>query len=77
MEFTLQTGKRYKATVTLGFVERLASNDVIAERFRSAGFADVRVTGTGGARYAEGTWISDDAKPTFPAQISDVTVVET
>jgi hypothetical protein len=75
MEFTLQAGKRYKATVTLGFVERLASNDTIAEKFRAAGFTDVEVTGEGGTRYAEGVWNADNIRPTYPAQISDISLV--
>lgn len=75
MIFTLLKGKRYKTTVTLGFVERLASNDVIADKFRDAGFADVAVTGEGMTRYAEGVWSKDDLKPTYPAQVSDVSEV--
>lgn len=75
MIFTLQKGKRYKTTVTLGFVERLATNDAIAEKFRAAGFTDVRVDGEGGTRYAEGIWNADDLRPTFPPQISEVAEV--
>lgn len=75
MIFTLQRGKRYKTTITLGFVERLATNDAIADRFRSAGFSDVAVEGEGGTRYATGIWDSDDLRPTFPPQISEVTEI--
>lgn len=72
MIFTLQRGKRYRATVTLGFVERLASNDVIADKFRAAGFTDVEVQGEGDTRYAEGIWSADDMRASYPPQISDV-----
>lgn len=72
MIFTLLKGKRYRTTVTLGFVERLASNDVIADKFRDAGFVDVGVTGEGTTRYAEGIWSKDDLRPTYPAQVSEV-----
>jgi transketolase N-terminal domain/subunit len=75
MNFTLQRGKRYKSTITLGFVERIASNDIIADKFRAAGFTDVRVTGQGDIRHAEGVWNADDIKPTFPPQISDLSEV--
>lgn len=75
MNFTLQRGKRYKSTITLGFVERIASNDIIAEKFRAAGFTDVRVTGQGEIRHAEGVWSGDDVRPTFPPQISDFSEV--
>lgn len=76
MIFTLQKGKRYRTTLTLGFIERLASNDAIAEKFRDAGFTDVEVEGEGGQRYAEGVWGRDDYRPTYPAQISEVAEVE-
>lgn len=72
MIFTLQRGKRYKTTITLGFVERLATNDAIADKFRAAGFTDVEVEGDGGTRYATGVWSSDDLRPTYPPQISEV-----
>ena len=73
MNFTLHKGKRYKTVVTLGFVERLATNDLIAEKFRAAGFTDVEVKGEGSTRYAEGVWTAEDLRPTFPPQISDMT----
>jgi hypothetical protein len=76
MNFTLERGKRYRSTITLGFVERLASNDTIAEKFRTAGFTDVTVKGEGGTRYAQGVWNSDNIRPTYPAQISDISEVE-
>ena len=75
MIFTLQKGKRYKTTITLGFVERLASNDVIADKLREAGFTDVVVEGEGGTRYAVGVWNKDDTRPTYPPQVSEVAEV--
>lgn len=75
MIFKLERGKRYRTTITLGFVERLASNETIADKFRAAGFTDVAVTGEGGTRYAEGVWSSDDVRPTYPPQISEVAEV--
>lgn len=77
MIFTLQKGKRYKTTITLGFVERLASNDVIADKFRDAGFTEVEVKGEGTTRYAEGLWSKDDFRPTYPAQVSEVAEITT
>lgn len=76
MEFNLRKGTRYRAIVNLGFVERLAGNETVAEKFRAAGFSDVHVTGEGGTRYVEGIWNSDDQRADYPAQISDVSVVE-
>jgi hypothetical protein len=39
--FTVQQGKRYRATISLGFFERFASNDTIAGKLRDAGFYEV------------------------------------
>ena len=75
MRYTLQRGKRYKATISLGFVERLASNDVVADKFRAAGFSDVTVTGKGGTRYAVGVWSADDITPSIPPQVADISEV--
>ena len=52
-EFTVQQGKRYRAEISLGFFERIVSNETIESRLREAGFADVRVDGSGAARRAE------------------------
>jgi hypothetical protein len=75
MDFTLHRGKRYRSTLTLGFIENLFDNDVIAGKFREAGFIDVKVTGHGDIRHAEGVWNGDDVKPTYPPQISDISEV--
>lgn len=75
MDFTLQKGKRYRSVITLGFVERIASNEMIANKFQAAGFTDVKVTGEGATRYAEGVWSQDNTRPTYPAQISDIAEV--
>jgi hypothetical protein len=77
MDFMLQRGRRYRTLITLGFVERLASNEVIAEKFRDAGFTDVKVSGEGGTRHAEGVWNADDMRASYPPQISDVSEVVT
>jgi hypothetical protein len=73
--FTVQQGKRYRATISLGFIERLAGNETIADRLRQAGFAEVRVSGTGATRYAEGLWASADATAEMPAQIASVSEI--
>jgi hypothetical protein len=53
-EFTVREGKRYRATLSLNTVERLADNDLIASRFRALGFTKVRVSGAGAIRRVEG-----------------------
>jgi hypothetical protein len=70
--FTVREGKRYRATLSLGLLERFASNETIAERLRAAGFSDVVVTGAGASRMAEALWPGADASAELPRQIADV-----
>jgi hypothetical protein len=73
--FTVRQGKRYRATIALGLVERLASNDMIADKLREAGFAEVKVTGGGGMRYAEVLWPGADMTAELPSQVASVAEV--
>ena len=68
-EFTVHQGKRYRATLALNSVERLADNALIARRFRALGFSKVRVSGAGAVRRVEGVWPRKDARTTLPRQI--------
>ena len=68
-EFTVHQGKRYRATLALNSVERLADNALIARKFRALGFSRVRVSGTGAKRRVEGVWHLKDASTTLPRQI--------
>ena len=68
-EFTVREDKRYRATLALNSVERLADNGLIARRFRALGFSSVRVSGAGAVRRVEGVWHRKDASATLPRQI--------
>jgi hypothetical protein len=70
--FTVQQGKRYRATITLGWLERWAGNDTIAEKLRAAGFSEVSVTGSGGTRMAEAVWAAPDVTGEMPPQVTEV-----
>lgn len=71
-KFTLATGKRYQATLTLGWLEQIASNEQIAGEFAKAGFGDVTVEGSGDTRIAEGVWTRESMEVSLPEQVSDV-----
>lgn len=73
--FTVQKGKRYQAKIRLGLLQSVASNDMVAEKFREVGFTDVIVTGSGGTRIAEGVWPHDDTSAEVPSEISGVTMI--
>src|SRR5215510_7166530 len=68
-EFTVHQGKRYRATLSLNSVERLADNALIASKFRALGFTGVRVSGAGAIRRVEGVWPRKNASATLPRQI--------
>ena len=68
-DFTVREGKRYRATLALDLVERLADNALIARKFRALGFSKVRVSGTGAMRRVEGVWLRKDATAALPRQI--------
>lgn len=70
--FTVRQGRRYRATIRLGWLEQLADNETIAARLREAGFADVVVMGRGAHRTAEALWPGSDASAPLPPQITDV-----
>jgi hypothetical protein len=68
-EFTVHQGKRYRATLVLGSVEKMLDNAAIAQRFRALGFVGVRVSGSGATRKVEGMWPREDASANLPRQI--------
>jgi len=68
-EFTVHQGKRYRATLSLGSVERLADNAQIAQKFRALGFVSVRVSGSGVKRKVAGVWPGKDMSANLPRQI--------
>lgn len=70
--FTVRQGRRYRATITLGWIERWASNDMIAEKLTAAGFSDVSVSGSGATRTAEASWPGPDITEEMPSQITEV-----
>jgi hypothetical protein len=74
--FTVRQGKRYRATIVLNWVERLASNEIVAQKFRALGFSDVQVLGRGGTRSARALWPAQDASAEIPAQIKSIEEVE-
>jgi hypothetical protein len=71
-QFTVRQGKRYRATITLGRLERWASNEMIADKLHGAGFTDVKVEGSGGTRQAEALWPIPNATAEMPSQITAV-----
>ena len=74
--YTVRQGRRYRARIELGLFEQVASNGMIAERLREAGFAEVNVTGEGRTREAEALWPVADTSAEIPAQIAEIEEIE-
>lgn len=70
--FTVRTGRRYRATVSLGGWEMFASNDQVAEKLAEYGFVDIVVTGYGTTRQAEATWNGPDITAAIDPHLSNV-----
>ena len=73
--YTVEQGKRYRAKVSLGLLQSVASNEMVAEKFREAGFTDVIVQGSGRTRVAQGLWPHKDASAEIPDEVTDITLV--
>ena len=72
LPFTIASGHRYSATVTLSLVEAVADNGRIASVLTGAGFVHVTVTGSGNTRTATGTWAGATTTQTLDAHLSNV-----
>lgn len=75
-KYTVRKGSRYRATIKLTGLKRLASNETIAGVLRAAGFAEVKVEGGGGTRYSEALWPKADATADIPPEIVKIEEIE-
>lgn len=73
--FTVIQGKRYRASIALGFFEQIASNETIAGMLRDVGFSEVSVAGSGSVRNAEALWPGADRTGELPPQIQSVSEI--
>ena len=71
-KFTVRKGRRYRTTIKLTGLKRLASNETIAGVFAKVGFVEIRVEGSGGTRYATGLWPKADATAEIPPEVDKV-----
>jgi hypothetical protein len=69
---TVHHNKRYRATVTLTGLQQFATNDMVASEFAKYGFADVKVTGSGSQRHAEGRWTGPDTTAEIDPHLSQI-----
>ena len=74
--YTVHKGRRYRATITLGFFQRLASNDTVAGKFREVGFTEVDVSGSGRNRLGQALWPLADASAEIPDEVTSVSEIE-
>ena len=74
--FTAHQGKRYRATITLGFFQGLFGNDKVPGKFEKVGFTEVEVLGSGRNGLGRGLWPHADASAEVPPEITSVTEME-
>lgn len=68
----LETNRRYSAQIDLNFIQRQFGNDIVRKEFEGLLFKDVKVTGEGKTRYAEGTYIGKTREMPKDNRISNV-----
>jgi transketolase N-terminal domain/subunit len=69
-QFVLRKGRRYRAAISLGIIQSMATNELIASRLESFGFSDVIVRGHGGRRTVEVLWLKADHEANMPKEIT-------
>ena len=72
--YTVRKGQRYRATISLGWVQSVASNETVADKFRELGFEEVRVWGTGRRRMGTALWPKEDVSAEIPDEITDIQI---
>jgi hypothetical protein len=75
--YTVQKGKRYQARIRLGLFQGVASNELVADKFREVGFTEVSMSGSGRDRFGAGLWPHPDATAEVPDEITSIEVMET
>ena len=68
--YPVKQGHRYRASISLGLLEQLLDNQIIAAEIRKYGFSEVHVSGGGAARTAEGLWQGHDGLMTVPSAVT-------
>lgn len=59
--FIVRQNKLYSVAIELDPSQRHLPNSAIADKIHGFGFTDVSVSGSGRKRFAQGTWLQDDA----------------
>lgn len=72
--YTVRKGQRYRATISLGWFQSVASNETVADKFREVGFEEVTVWGSGRRRAGTAHWPKEDATAEIPDEITDIQI---
>ncbi len=72
--YTVRKGQRYRATISLGWVQSVSSNATVADKFREVGFEEVTVWGSGRRRTGTALWPKEDASAEIPDEIIDIQI---
>jgi hypothetical protein len=72
--YTLRKGKRYRATISLGLFQGVASNEMIAGKFREAGFTESTSRARAACGLAPGSGRTMTRAPRSPTRVSEIEV---
>lgn len=72
VKLLVRQGRRYRVVISLGLLERIVSNAMIAQKFAEFGFIDVKVSGQGPERVVEGIWPLPDSEGEVPRQVVEI-----
>lgn len=72
-KMTVHQGRRYKAVIILsGFEQLVATNAAIGDKLTEVGFKDVKISGDGAKRSAEGIWGKPDTTASLDPHLSNI-----
>lgn len=69
---TLTEGKVYIGKIKLNWIQRVASNSIVAAKFLDLGFVDVTSLGDGSIRQVQGKWNKETCNIDLPDQVQDI-----
>ena len=72
MDYILEKGAAYIADVKLTWLQNVATNEDVADKFRELGFTEVVVTGSGRNRQVSGMWNGQTQKIQVPDSVRNV-----
>ena len=72
MKHYLEQNTTYKAQIVLSGLNKMATNNMVADKLKGVGFTFVTVSGTGDKREAKGKWAKPSQEVEVPEQVKQI-----